>query len=112
MRRHPLRALLVTAVLVGCVLGWSASAEARGLAGDGKAIAAAVDPDTPLVVLESRDGEVAQTAVRELQPARASDDSRAGSRQNGNANAAFIAAFVLAGVAAVLIAAASRVSSG
>ena len=111
MRRFRLRALLVTAALGACVLGWSASAEARPLVGAGDAIAAAVEPDTPVVVFE-QDGAVEEVSAREVQPAPVTDDSRAGSRPNGNASAAFIAAFVLAGVAAVLVAAASRVSSG
>ena len=112
MRRFRLRALLVTAALAACVLGWSASAAARPLIGEGDAIAAAVEPDTPVVVFEGQDGAAEEVSVREVQPAPVTDDSRAGSRPNGNASAAFIAAFVLAGVAAVLVAAASRVSSG
>jgi hypothetical protein len=112
MRQLPLQALLLTAVLAACVLGWSAPADARALAGDGHAIAAAVDPDTPVVVFDGRDAEVEQSSIREVQPAPVSDSSRADSRPNGHANAAFLAAFVLAGVAAVLVAAASRVSSG
>jgi hypothetical protein len=112
MRRLHLRALLLTAVLAACVLGWSASADARPWVDDGDAIVAAVDPDTPIVVLDGRNDAVEQSSIREVQPAPVSDSSRAGSRPNGNANAAFLAAFVLAGVAAVLVAAASRVSSG
>ena len=101
----------MTAVLAACVLGWSASADARPLVGDGGAIAAALDPDTRVVVYDGRDGEAERSSIREVQPAPVSDSSRA-ERTNGNASAAFIAAFVLAGVAAVLVAAASRVSSG
>jgi len=53
-----------------------------------------------------------QSLTRYQGPARAADRSRTDVGPNGRASAAFMAAFLLAGVAAVLVAAASRVSSG
>jgi hypothetical protein len=107
MRRLPLRALLATAALAACALGWAASADAS------PAVRAKAERLQVAALVESRPQAVAdQSATREADPVRTSDGSRADSRPNGNANAAFLAAFVLAGVTAVLVVAASRVSSG
>jgi hypothetical protein len=77
------------------------------------AIMATVDLDAQRVVgFDVRDGEVDEGSIRYLDAAPTTDRSPADSRPNGSASAAFLAAFLLAGVTAVLVVAASRVSSG
>jgi hypothetical protein len=89
---------LATAVLAACALGWAAPAFATNAKGQ------------PVVELVQNDHGVADQGSSA--PVRTDDDSRADSRPNGSASAAFLAAFLLAGVTAVLVVAASRVSSG
>jgi hypothetical protein len=81
-----------------CALGFSASADAS--------------PARLTTVAREPVVATDQSSTREPGPARRADGSRADAGPNGRANAAFMAAFVLAGVAAVLVAASSRVSSG
>jgi hypothetical protein len=105
MRRLPLRALPATA-LAACALGFAASADASPTQ-------LTTVAREPIVVIQNDAGaDVAQSSIRDVDTAPASDGSRADSHPNGRASAALMAAFVLAGVAAVLVAAASRVSSG
>jgi hypothetical protein len=97
-----LRALLATAVLAASALAWAAPASASPV------------QDTnaePVVALDARAG-VDQSSARSLEPAPARDGSPTDPRRNGSASAAFLAAFVLAAVVAVLVVAASRVGSG
>ena len=105
MRRRPLRALLATAALAACALGWAASAHAS------PAVLAKAERLRVAAPVES-EAVADQSTGREADPVRTADGSRADSRPNGNANAAFLAAFVLAGVTLMLVVAASRVSSG
>jgi hypothetical protein len=103
------RALLATAVLAACALGWAVRADASPAQltkAEGMALDQAVSPD-------SRDGGVDRSSIVDVAPKRASESSRAGasSTDSGRAGAALLAAFLLAGVVAVLVAAASRVRS-
>jgi hypothetical protein len=107
MRRLSLRALLATAALAACALGWAASASA------GPAVLAKPEHVRVAAPVEGDPSAVAdRSAASEAQPVRTDDVSRGDSRPNGSASAAFLAAFLLAGVTAVLVVAASRVSSG
>jgi hypothetical protein len=107
MRRLSLRALLATAALAACALGWAAAAHAS------PAVLAQAEHLRVAAPAESDPSTVAdRSAAPEAQPVRTDEDIRGDSRPNGSASAAFLAAFLLAGVTAVLVVAASRVSSG
>ena len=115
MRRLPLtQVLLLTAVLAAWASG-AAAASADVRVQNTATITASVDHDRQRPIsFDAREGAVDQSSIRSLDPVRASESTSSGdpdSHGKGRASAALAAAFLLAGVVALLIAAATRVRS-